>query len=136
MEESNSRDLPTLPPPSIFTANALSKLIQEPSRFQSEPAEVILEIPARPVLQWDVGRMLREQWEEDSFDRYLSQRNDKENYSKEANQDRNFQSLYAEHLKKLNRDSRVPKMRKLSERAKQQVLLHYGTQRQVREEYY
>jgi hypothetical protein len=81
--------------------------------------------------------MLREQWEEDSFDRYLSQRNDKENCQREANQDSNFQSLYAEHLKKLNRDSRVPKMRKLSERAKQQVLLHYGTtHRQVREEYY
>lgn len=74
----------------------------------------MLNVPARPVLDWDVGRMLRQQWEEDSFDRYLSQRNDKENVSGVVNQNSNFQSLYSEHLKKLNRDSRVPRMRRLS----------------------
>jgi hypothetical protein len=136
LDESNSRDIPSLPPPPASTADVMSRFMQEPSRYQSEAAEIVLEMPTRPVLQWDVGRMLREQWEEDSFDRYLSQRNDKENCSGAINQDSNFKSLYAEHLKKLNRDSKVPRMRKLSERAKQQALLHFGTHRHPREDYY
>jgi hypothetical protein len=36
-------------------------------------------MPMKSLLQFNVAKMLREQWQEDSFDRYLSLRSAKEN---------------------------------------------------------
>lgn len=74
--------------------------------------------------------MLREQWYEDSFDRFVSQRNEKQNninVSNQNNKANNFQSLYEEHLKKLNRESKIPKLKKLTEKAKNKLIMNFNT---------
>lgn len=42
LDESNSRELPSLPPPPITHNEVMSRLMQEPSHYQSEPVDEVI----------------------------------------------------------------------------------------------
>jgi hypothetical protein len=90
-------------------------------------------VPKQPLLKFNIAQMLREKWEEDDLDRYLSAQQSKENRSGNMPAPvSNFSTIYQQHLDRLNRNPK-PKMRKLSEKAKEQLLMGLSSQRQKRQ---